>query len=254
MLRMTGGPVFRRVLIRIGNEVGSGSGQCSIRSIDGSGYRPVDSADSVAVEAGVDAVVDVGADDVVEGAAGVLTTSSDCQLVPILLTSTVVPSGWYTVRMSSVGAQARVEPDCTVSVNSVVPEDVSVRVRVVPEIDAVTFDDGDVVPEAAAVTVEVTVESDAVESAAEESAAVESVVGESVVGEMDEERAVLPAVAGDADGVVDVGLVDPDAAPAMVDGAELDEAESAAAVLEVDEFAAALSAKLCTPADTVGHV
>lgn len=205
----------------------------------------MDSADSVAVEAGVDAVVDVGADDVVEGAAGVLTTSSDCQLVPTLLTSTVVPSGWYTVRMSSVAAQARVEPDCTVSVNSVVPEDVSVRVRVVPEIDAVTFDDGDVVPEAAVVTVE----PDAVESAA-----VESVVGESVVGEMDEERAVLPAVAGDADGVVDVGLVDPDAAPAMVDGAELDEAEAAAAVLEVDEFAAALSAKLCTPADTLGHV
>ena len=199
----------------------------------------------MAVEAGVDAVVDVGADDVVEGAAGVLTTSSDCQLVPTLLTSTVVPSGWYTVRMSSVAAQARVEPDCTVSVNSVVPEDVSVRVRVVPEIDAVTFDDGDVVPEAAVVTVE----PDAVESAA-----VESVVGESVVGEMDEERAVLPAVAGDADGVVDVGLVDPDAAPAMVDGAELDEAEAAAAVLEVDEFAAALSAKLCTPADTLGHV
>lgn len=202
-------------------------------------------ADSAAVAAGVDAVVDVGADDVVEGAAGVLTTSSDCQLVPTLLTSTVVPSGWYTVRMSSVAAQARVEPDCTVSVNSVVPEDVSVRVRVVPEIDAVTFDDGDVVPEAAVVTVE----PDAVESAA-----VESVVGESVVGEMDEERAVLPAVAGDADGVVDVGLVDPDAAPAMVDGAELDEAEAAAAVLEVDEFAAALSAKLCTPADTLGHV
>ena len=199
----------------------------------------------MAVAAGVDAVVDVGADDVVEGAAGVLTTSSDCQLVPTLLTSTVVPSGWYTVRMSSVAAQARVEPDCTVSVNSVVPEDVSVRVRVVPEIDAVTFDDGDVVPEAAVVTVE----PDAVESAA-----VESVVGESVVGEMDEERAVLPAVAGDADGVVDVGLVDPDAAPAMVDGAELDEAEAAAAVLEVDEFAAALSAKLCTPADTLGHV
>ena len=205
----------------------------------------MESADSVAVEAGVDAVVDVGADDVVEGAAGVLTTSSDCQLVPTLLTSTVVPSGWYTVRMSSVAAQARVEPDCTVSVNSVVPEDVSVRVRVVPEIDAVTFDDGDVVPEAAVVTVE----PDAVDSAA-----VESVVGESVVGEMDEERAVLPAVAGDADGVVDVGLVDPDAAPAMVDGAELDEAEAAAAVLEVDEFAAALSAKLCTPADTLGHV
>lgn len=206
----------------------------------------------MAEEAGVAAVVDVGAgdvgaDDMVEVTAGLFTMSSDCQFVPTFLTSTVVPSGWYTVRVSSVAAQARVDPDCTVSVNSVAPEDMSVSVRVVPEIAAVTFDDGDVVPEAAAVTVEATVESDAVESAAVESAAVES-----VPGEPGGECAVLPVGAGEEGGVVDAALVDSDVA--VVDGAELDEGEATAVVLEAADFVGALSAKLCTPADMMGHV
>lgn len=140
--------------------------------------------------------------------------------------------------MSSVASQVSVEPDCTVSVNTVAPEAVSVRVSVVPVSDALTDFDGDVAPGPVAMAVEVTV----------------VVERDELDGEVDEPAADVEL---DVPLLLDCAAVDElDCAADELDAALLD-VELAAellVVLEVDAATSALSARLCTPDDVAGQV
>lgn len=142
-----------------------------------------------------------------------------------------------------MASQVSVDPDCTASVNTVAPEAVSVRVSVVPTSDALTAFDGDVVPGAAAMAVEVTVAVDG-----------DDVDVEELDGGVEDPAA---DVVLDFSLPLDFAAVDElDCAAAELDSEPLS-VELAAELLvvpEVDAATPALSARLCTPDDVAGQV
>lgn len=137
--------------------------------------------------------------------------------------------------MSLVESQVSVDPDCTVSVNTVAPDVVSVRVSVVPARDALTAFDGEVVPDTAT-AVEVIVVAD----------------GDEVDGELDDE---LEEPAVDVSLPLDCAAVDElDCAAEELDAALLVVELTAELLAVLDAATPAFSARLCTPDDVAGHV